>query len=120
MSSGNPRGPPTTQGTSDPGNEVAANGILSADGADLFRFEAKAGETVILTVIAGRAGSPLDPILRIRNSNHISLTMSAGFKERDRKIEFVPPHNGTYYVELGDAEGKSGNEFRYRLDFKRK
>ncbi len=94
---------------------VAVTGNLNGDSPDLFRFDAKAGETWEISAVAGGAGSPLDAVLRLRNSRRIPLAISAGSEKMDRKIVYKIPADGLYYVELSENEGKGGPEFQYRL-----
>lgn len=101
------------------GGTLAVTGALNNDTPDLFRLEAKAGETWSLTVLAGRAGSQLDALLRVRDRKHLSLALSAGDPKRDRQIVFKAPVDGAYYIELTDSEGKGGPTHPYRLMVKR-
>lgn len=95
---------------------VAVTGALpGGDTADLFRFTARAGETWEITVLAGRAGSPLDPIVRVRDARHIPLALAAGDDKKDRRLSFHVPSDGAYFVELTDAENRGGPTFVYRL-----
>ena len=102
-----------------PGPFVAVTGALGNDTADVFRFEARAGETWEITLLAGRAGSPLDPLLRVRDERHAPLALSAGDSGRDRRITFQAPRDGAYYIELTDSEGKGGPNYLYRLVVRR-
>ena len=100
---------------------VAVTGALTGgDTADLFRFTAKAGETWEITVLAGRAGSPLDPIVRVRDARRIPLALAAGDDKKDRRLTFRAPAEGVYFVELTDAENRGGPTFVYRLTVARK
>ncbi len=100
---------------------VAVTGALSqGDTADLFRFEAHAGETWEISLLAGRAGSPLDAIVRLRNARRIPLALAAGDEKKDRRLTFRTPADGVYFIELTDAENRGGPTFAYRLTLVRK
>lgn len=99
---------------------VAVTGALPGDTADLFRFEAHAGETWEIIVLAGRAGSPLDPIVRVRDARRIPLALAAGDEKKDRRLTFRAPTDGVYFLELTDAENRGGPTYVYRLTLARK
>jgi len=98
---------------------VAVSGTLDGDTADVFQFEAKVGETFTISLLAGRAGSLLDPVLRVRDANHVTLMLSAGDKKRDRKLIFKPAVPGPYYIDITDAEARGGKGYEYRLTLNR-
>ena len=98
-----------------PGPSVAVTGQLDGDSADVVRFDAKAGEIWNITLLSGRGGSTMDPVLRVRDGRHTPLALSAGDKKKDRHIQFHPPADGPYYVEITEAEAKGGAGYIYRL-----
>ncbi len=102
------------------GPSTAVLGQLDGDTADVVRFDGKAGETWEIGLLASRAGSQLDPILRVRDSRHISLTLSTGDKKKDRHILFHVPTDGAYYIEITEAEARGGAGYDYRLTVNRK
>ena len=103
-----------------PGPSVAITGQLNGNMPDLFRLDAKAGETWTLVLTCGRMGSLMDPVLRLRDSRHIPLALSAGDKKKDRRLVFHVPTDGAYYIELTDGESKGGAGYDYRLTILKK
>ncbi len=103
-----------------PGASAAVLGQLDGDTADLVRLDGKAGELWDINLLSSRAGSLLDPILRVRDSRHISLALSTGDKARDRHIAFRVPADGAYYIEITEAEARGGGGYTYRLTVVRK
>ncbi|HLJ57035.1 MAG TPA: hypothetical protein VKT77_18495 [Chthonomonadaceae bacterium] len=103
-----------------PGPSSAVEGQLDADTADVIRFDAHAGEFWNISLLAGRAGSLLDPVLRVRDSGHNTLALSTGDKKRDRQIVFRVPADGAYYVDITDAEARGGAGYNYRVTVIRK
>jgi hypothetical protein len=97
----------------------AIQGSLGGDAPDYFRFEGNAGERWAIVLAAGRAGSSLDAIVRVRDSRRIALAMSAGIRHRDRRLVFVCPANGAYTVEVSDTEMRGGKDFNYLLVVKK-
>jgi hypothetical protein len=102
------------------GTSVGVTGNLDNDQPALFRFEAKAGEMWEIVLLAGRGGSQMDAILRVRDGRRIARGMSAGHPKRDRRIGFRVPADGSYYIEVGDSQGRGGKEIAYRLSLIRK
>jgi hypothetical protein len=102
------------------GASVAVTGNLDNDQPALFRFEAKAGETWEITLLAGRGGSQLDAILRVRDGRRLARGLSAGHPKKDRRISFRVPNDGSYFIEVGDSQSRGGKEFTYRLSLIRK
>jgi hypothetical protein len=94
---------------------VSISGTLDGDTADVFKLEAKTDEAWDISLLSGRGGSFLDPVLRVRDANHITLMLSAGDKKKDRHLMFRPPTNGTYYIDITDAEARGGAGYDYRL-----
>lgn len=104
-----------TQAMPLPGPSAAITGALMNNTPDIFRFDAKVGETWVIALLAGRAGSALDALVRVRDRRHFSLALSAGDEKQDRLIAFRAPKDGTYYIEVWDAEARGGPEYLYRL-----
>jgi hypothetical protein len=98
-----------------PGPSVGISGALDNDAPATFRFDARAGETWDFNLLAGRAGSALDAIFRLRDSHHLSIALSAGNPRLDRHIRFRAPADGTYYLEISDDQARSGSAFTYVL-----
>jgi hypothetical protein len=90
-------------------------GALDGDTPATFRCDARAGEVWDFTVLAGRAGSALDALLRVRDSRHLPLALAAGNPKIDRHIRFRAPADGVYYVEITDDQARGGPTFTYVL-----
>ena len=99
-----------------PETSVAVTGNVENDTPSTFKFEAKAGEVWKFRVFAGRGDSMLDPVVRIRDSRHMSLTLAVGDAKKDRQIVFTPPVSGTYYLEIMDEQSRGGGGFTYAAD----
>ena len=94
---------------------VAVSGNVEGDNPSTFRFEAKTGEMWRFRVFAGRGGSPLDSVLRVRDSRHMSLGLAAGNAKNDLTLNFAAPVAGTYYLEIMDEQSRGGGNFTFRL-----
>ncbi|MDY0171218.1 MAG: PPC domain-containing protein, partial [Thermoguttaceae bacterium] len=104
---------------------VIINGRIDQSGDwDVFRFEGKAGETIVAEVRARRLDSPLDSLLKLTDAEGNLLAINDDFEDpgtglnthhADSYIMFELPSDGTYYVHLGDTAYKGGEEYGYRL-----
>ena len=94
---------------------IAITGTLDGDTADVLKFNAKSGETWDFSLLCGRGGSLLDPVLRVRDDHHVTLLLSAGDKKKDRHLAFHAPSDGVYYIDITDAEARGGAGYDYRL-----
>ncbi len=105
---------------------LGVNGRIETEGdIDCFGFEAKKGERYTLEVTARRAGSSLDPHLRVLNDKgsqqQISDDMRVGKRNfADSLIEnWTVPADGKYIVEVRDVHLRGGPSFVYFLSVKR-
>ena len=96
---------------------VVVNGTLGEADRDLYRADMKAGERIVLEVEARRLGSAIDPVLAIRSAEGGILARSddsAGIGG-DARIDFTPPADGTYLIEVHDARFSKQRRNFYRL-----
>lgn len=103
-----------------PDGPVTVTGKLDGDGADVFRFNGKAGETWRVEVFARRLNREVkfEPLLRLRDPRLAPIR--AGVDQgNDCAIELKLPADGPYLVELFDADNRSGGDYNYRLTFRR-
>ena len=105
---------------------LGVNGKIASEGdIDCFAFDAKKGERYTLEVIAHRAGSSLDPHLRILNDKgsqqQLSDDMRVGKRNfADSRIEnWAVPADGKYIVEVRDVHLRGGPSFVYFLSVSR-
>ena len=98
---------------------------------DVYAIQGRKGETVSIEVIARRLNSPLDSVITLsgpgldkpaRNDDHVNkdkthLYLGAGLvtHHADSYLLHEFPANGTYFVEIADAQGKGGHDYGYRL-----
>ena len=104
---------------------VIINGCIREPGAvHVFSFEGHAGDSVVAETVARRLESPLDSVLRLfdgsgrllaLNDDHEDKRMGLMTHHADSYIRALLPSNGTYHVQLWDAQGKGGNDYAYRL-----
>jgi hypothetical protein len=104
------------------------SGCMDRDNdVDCYSFEVKKGQSLTFDVIAQRAGSRLDSVLRvlgpkgqllIENDDHLERTSGYnGFnRTADSRIEgWVAPADGRYVVQVRDVHQRGGPAFGYFL-----
>ncbi|MCU0724461.1 MAG: hypothetical protein MUE73_01525 [Planctomycetes bacterium] len=104
---------------------VVVNGRIAAEGdLDYFSFRGMAGDEVVAEVHARRLGSPLDSLVRITDGGGRILAFNDDCEDRaaglvthhaDSLLRFRLPADGTYCVQLADAQAHGGPEYAYRL-----
>lgn len=105
-------------------SQIVNGRIQSTDDEDVFRFAGKAGQKIVLEVIARRVSSPLDSLLKLTDAQGRLLAASDDIEDpscgwlthyADSRIEAVLPADGVYYLHLREAQHRGGPEFAYRL-----
>lgn len=83
---------------------------------DVYSFAGKKGQSVSLVVEAQSLGAPLDPVLRVSDDKGKTLNdVDDNGKQRDVRLAFSPPADGTYMLSIRDLHGRGGERFVYRL-----
>jgi hypothetical protein len=82
---------------------------------DYFRFNAQAGQRLILDCAAYRIDSRLDAVLVLYNAAGEELERSHDFRRRDPLIDFTPPADGPYVVAVHDLVYAGSRRHVYRL-----
>jgi Bacterial pre-peptidase C-terminal domain len=83
---------------------------------DLWRFAAKKGQKLRLSIRARAAGSLLDALLTVRDSGGKKLAHADDSEtSRDPSLEFDPPADGDYLAEVTDLNGEGGLGYVYML-----
>jgi len=104
---------------------VIINGHIDKSGDwDVFRFEGKIGQQVVLEVFARRLDSPVDSVLRLFDpsgkqvaSNDDQEDKSSGLNTHhaDSYVSLKLLADGCYTVYLGDTQRGGGPAYAYRL-----
>lgn len=86
---------------------------------DLYRFEGRAGQKIILEIHAARYGSALDSILTLYDAGGGILASNDDIPgSTDSRIAHTLPKTGTYYVGVVDANDSGGAGYVYRLSLR--
>jgi hypothetical protein len=95
--------------------------IGQSQDVDVFRFEGKAGQRVLLEVLAARHGSALDSYLSLHDAGGQLLATSDDIEgSTDSRLEVVLPKDGAYFATVMDANDTGGPAHVYRLVVKEK
>lgn len=84
---------------------------------DAYRFAAKKGQVYAFEVAARRAGSALDPVLRVLDASgklvtEVDDTPGLG---KDCRLEWTAPADGDHAIQITDLHSRGGPEFGYAL-----
>jgi hypothetical protein len=83
---------------------------------DVFRIEGRAGQRLLLEVLAARHGSALDSILTVYDAAGREIASNDDSEGSvDSRLEVTLPRDGPYYVSLIDAHDQGGPAHVYRL-----
>lgn len=93
------------------------DGQVDALGRNFYKFTAAAGQVLSFEVVARRLGSPLDPMVRILDTNGRELAYSddAPGLGGDSRLSHTFAAAGDYFVEVRDIRYQGGGNFNYRL-----
>ncbi len=90
--------------------------IDRAQDVDVYRFEGKAGDKLVVEVFAARLGSALDSFLTLHDAEGQILAMSDDIEgSTDSKVEVTLPRAGRYHASVSDAHDQGGPVHVYRL-----
>jgi hypothetical protein len=99
--------------------QTVRGAIGEASDVDVFRIEARKGETLTAEVFAAACGSMLDPILTLYDSaGHILATCDDTATSADPALKIVLPANGFYFLSIIDAHDRGGATHPYLLTVK--
>ncbi|MDA2930324.1 hypothetical protein MYX84_10310 [Acidobacteria bacterium AH-259-O06] len=96
---------------------VTVNGTLRGPDRDIYRFQAKKDERLVLEVEARRAGSALDPVIQLLDFQHkpIAVSNDTPGLGLDCRLDVSFPAEGEYYVLIHDARFSEQERNFYRL-----
>ncbi len=108
------------------------NGRIAESGdVDMFRFDGRAGDKIVVEVYGRRLNSPLDSLLRLTdssgnilewNDDHVLKdshlhkdVMGLVTHHADSYLLAELPKDGNYYVQITDTQHHGGGAYGYRL-----
>ncbi|MGB0774464.1 MAG: pre-peptidase C-terminal domain-containing protein, partial [Akkermansiaceae bacterium] len=95
----------------------AFHGIISKkNDVDWFKFTAKKGQNLSIRVLARSLRSPLDSVLILRDAKGKQLARNDDQGALDSVINFRPPADGDYFINVRDHLRKGGPSYTYRIE----
>lgn len=101
------------------------NGRISQPGdIDVFGFEGKSGQQIVIEVLGRRLNSPLDSLIRLKDAHGKTLAWNDDCEDKesglmthyaDSYLTFTLPEDGAYQVCLTDSQSHGGPDYGYRL-----
>lgn len=105
--------------TRDRAMPVEVNSIINGDvpsrGIDWYRFTAKAGQRVLLEVVAERIDSRMDGMLIVYDSEGREVSRNREVYGRDPFLEVSAKQDAEYFLAVSDILYRGGAEHFYRL-----
>ncbi len=97
-------------------DDAVTGAISFAGDTDAFRFWGTQGQVIALEVMAERAGSPLDAVLKLLDADGATLVSVDDFADTTDPIlpGYALPEDGDYFVQISAYEG-GGSDFTYTL-----
>lgn len=96
---------------------MTVNGQIHGErDADYFRFELDAGESVVCEVMAGRLGSPLDPLVELLDENGSPLATRQAHIGSDPLITFRSETGGEYLLRVASVTFHGSPAHVYRIN----
>ena len=96
---------------------VTVSGTLDGADTDWYRFHGEAGQRLVFEAEARRAGSGVDPVIRVVDTagEVVARSDDARGLGVDSRLEIILPQQADYYVELHDSKFSEQEENFYRL-----
>jgi hypothetical protein len=96
---------------------IVFNGLLSKPGDDdWFRFHARKGTSLQVTVFARRLRSPLDSTIQVVNAKGVSVGENDDAAGPDSSLTFKPEEDGEYALRVRDHLKRGGPDFVYCVE----
>jgi hypothetical protein len=94
---------------------AVAGKLGAANDVDAFRFSAKKGQGFAFEVVARRAGSAIDPVVKVVNLKGNTVTESDDTPGlgKDCRFEWSAPADGEFALVVSDLHSRGGDEFGY-------
>ncbi len=96
---------------------ATVNGTLSGPDRDVYRFQGRKGQRLVIEVEARRAGSALDPVIRLLTAEkeQIGISNDTHGLGVDCRLDVSLPRSGRYYLMVHDARFSRQEQNFYRL-----
>jgi hypothetical protein len=96
---------------------IAFHGAIGGRGdEDEYRILARAGDVIAVEAFADRLGSPLDPVLEVRDPSGTLVARNDDDVTHDSRVEFRARDQGAYGIMIRDKRRGGGPGFVYRIE----
>ncbi len=96
---------------------IAFHGAIGGRGdEDEYRILARAGDVIAVEAFADRLGSPLDPVLEVRDPSGDLVARNDDDVTHDSRVEFRARDQGAYGIMIRDKRRGGGPGFVYRIE----
>ena len=106
-----------------PAPPAAVTGRIGRPGEeDVYRFAAKKGEKITLSVTAAALACPMDAVVRVEDEAGKVLVTNddgRGGAAGDARLDWAAPADGTFRAVVSDLFSNGGQEYVYRLSLRR-
>ncbi|NWK55930.1 PPC domain-containing protein [Verrucomicrobiaceae bacterium N1E253] len=97
----------------------ALHGIIAErNDSDFFFFRASKGENLRIRARSRDLRSPLDTVLTLRDAKGKYIARNDDQGGPDSIIDFKPPADGEYSIQVRDHLGQGGPDYTYRIEIK--
>lgn len=87
----------------------------SAEDVDVYRVTISRGETLVFAAASGSIGSPLAPVLTLRDADGQDRGFAAALNRPDAVLTFIAPQTADYFLFLRDLRYQGSPAHHYRL-----
>jgi len=94
---------------------AVVNGTADGEPSDFYRFEGRAGQTLVIDCWAYRIDSRMDATLVLSNASGQELARSRDEQGLDPRVVFRVPADGVYLMRVFDYTFQGGADYFYRL-----
>jgi hypothetical protein len=92
------------------------NGVADGADADYYRFQVKAGQTLVFDINASRSASALDPVLALLDGRGREIAYCDDYySSRDARLVHTFKEAGEYFVRVSASFERSASGAEYRL-----
>jgi hypothetical protein len=91
---------------------TVVNGTSQGNREDVYRFQAKSAQRVVIECQAGKLDSLMHATLTLMSGDGKQIASNNDYNGPDPLIDFVAPRDGDYYVSVHDLSFRGGQPYR--------
>ena len=94
---------------------IALDGTFQHASETRFTFRAGPADPLVFDLLGRRIGSLIDGSIRVMDASGKEIAANDDAIGKDARLEFTPPRDALYTLEVRNVEGKTGPDCFYRL-----